>query len=334
MYDTITDVPGIRVGHYTDSQAVTGCTVVLSPEGAVAGVDVRGAAPGTRETDLLRPLNLVQEAHAIVLSGGSAYGLAAADGVMTYLEEQGVGYPVGVGVVPIVASAILFDLAVGDPTVRPRPENGYQASLSADSIAPAQGSVGAGTGATVGKALGQERSVKGGLGCASRRVGDYTVGALVAVNALGSIVESETGRIIAGPRDPDGPAFLDTVDILENTPAPAPAAALRNTTLAVVATDAPLNKEQANKLAQMSHDGLAMAIRPAHTMFDGDVVFALSTGKGSPVSDVTPFGAAAARALSTAIIKAVTQASSLGGVPSISELKANGSVPSPLTGEG
>lgn len=322
MYDTITDVPGIRVGHYTDPEAVTGCTVVLCPEGAVAGVDVRGAAPGTRETDLLRPLNLVQEAHAVVLSGGSAYGLAAADGVMTWLEEQGVGFPIGMGVVPIVASAILFDLAIGDPAVRPRPEHGYRASASADSSAPSQGSVGAGTGATIGKALGQERAVKGGLGCASRRVGGYTVGALVAVNALGSIVDSETGRIIAGPRDPDGQGFLDSVDILENSTA-APAVALQNTTLAVVATDAPLTKEQANKLAQMAHDGLAMSIRPAHTMFDGDVIFALSTGKADPVPDVTPFGAAAARALSNAIVTAITQASSLGGIPSISDLSQN-----------
>jgi L-aminopeptidase/D-esterase-like protein len=322
LYDTITDVPGIRVGHYTDPEAVTGCTVVLCPEGAVAGIDVRGAAPGTRETDLLRPLNLVQQAHAVVLSGGSAYGLAAADGVMTWLEEQSVGFPVGVGVVPIVASAILFDLAIGDATVRPRPEHGYRASASAVSSPPTQGSVGAGTGATIGKALGQERAVKGGLGCASRQVGGYTVGALVAVNALGSIVDSETGRTIAGPRDPDGQGFLDSVDILENSTA-APAVALQNTTLAVVSTDAPLTKEQANKVAQMAHDGLAMAIRPAHTMFDGDVIFALSTGKANPVPDVTPFGAAAARALSSAIVTAITQASSLGGVPSVSELEQN-----------
>ena len=322
MYDTITDVPGIQVGHYTDPVAVTGCTVVLCPGGAVGGVDVRGAAPGTRETDLLRPLNLVQQAHAVVLSGGSAYGLAAADGVMTFLEERGIGFPVGVGVVPIVASAILFDLAIGDPTVRPRPENGYQACASADSSAPAQGSVGAGTGATVGKALGPDRAVKGGLGCSSRGVGDYVVGALVAVNALGSIVDPETGRLVAGPRDADGLGFLDSVDILESANA-APAAALRNTTLAVVATDAPLTKEQANKVAQMAHDGLAMAIRPAHTMYDGDVVFALSTGKATPIPDVTPFGAAAARALSTAIIKAVIEASALGGVPSVSDLKLN-----------
>ncbi len=321
MYDTITDVPGIQVGHYTDPVAVTGCTVVLCPDGAVGGVDVRGAAPGTRETDLLRPLNLVQQAHAVVLSGGSAYGLAAADGVMIWLEEQGVGFPVGVGVVPIVASAILFDLAIGDPTVRPRPENGYQACASADSSAPTQGSVGAGTGATVGKALGPDRAVKGGLGCSSRRVGDYVVGALVAVNALGSIVDAETGNLIAGPRDTDGLGFLDSVDILESAAVPVEASALRNTTLAVVATDAPLTKEQANKVAQMAHDGLAMAIRPAHTMFDGDVVFALSTGKATPVPDVTPFGVAAARALSTAILKAVVKASGLGGVPSVSDLK-------------
>ncbi len=322
MYDTITDVSGIEVGHYTDTDAVTGCTVVFSIEGAVAGVEVRGAAPGTRETDLLRPLNLVQEAHAVVLSGGSAYGLAAADGVMTFLEERGVGFPVGVGVVPIVASAILFDLAIGDPTVRPRPEHGYRACASAESTAPAQGSVGAGTGATVGKTLGPGRAVKGGLGCASRRVGGYTVGALVAVNALGSIVDAETGRLIAGPRDPEGPGFLDSVDLLERMAASVEASALRNTTLGVVATDAPLSKEQSNKVAQMAHDGIAMAVRPAHTMYDGDVVFALSTGKGAPVPDVTPFGAAAARALSSAIVRGVTRASGLGDVPSVSELTA------------
>ena len=326
MYDTITDVPGIRVGHYTDLQAVTGCTVVLATEGAVAGVDVRGAAPGTRETDLLRPLNLVQEVHAIVLSGGSAYGLAAADGVMTWLEEQGVGFPVGVGVVPIVASAILFDLAIGDPAVRPRAEHGYQASATADSTPRAGGSVGAGTGATVGKALGQERAVKGGLGCASRRVGKYTVGAMVAVNALGSIVDPETGEIIAGPRSSGGQGFLDSVDILEKAGEPGTASALRNTTLAVIATDAPFTKEQANKVAQMAHDGLAMAIRPAHTMFDGDAVFALSTGKAAAVPDVTPFGAAAARAIGRAIVKGVTEAGGLGGVPSVSDLKAKGPV--------
>lgn len=326
MYDTITDVPGIRVGHYTDPVAVTGCTVVLTPEGAVAGVDVRGAAPGTRETDLLRPLNLIQEAHAVVLSGGSAYGLAAADGVMDWLEEQGAGYPVGVGVVPIVASAILFDLAIGDPNVRPRPEHGYQACTAAHAAAPTEGSVGAGTGATVGKALGQEKAVKGGLGCASRSVGDYTVGALVAVNALGSIIDAESGHLIAGPRAPDGIGFLDSVDILAKAAGPVGVSPLRNTTLAVVATDAPLTKEQANKLAQMAHDGLAMTIRPAHTMFDGDVVFALSTGKSDPVSDVTPFGAVAARALSSAIVKAICQASSLGGVSSVSDLAGNHSV--------
>ena len=202
MYDTITDVPGVQVGHYTDSVAVTGCTVVLCPEGAVGGVDVRGAAPGTRETDLLRPLNLVQQAHAVVLSGGSAYGLAAADGVMTFLEERGIGFPVGVGVVPIVASAILFDLAIGDSTVRPRPENATRPCASADSSAPAQGSVGAGTGATVGKALGPDRAVKSGLGCASRRVGDYVVGALVAVNALGSIVDADTDAWSPAPETP------------------------------------------------------------------------------------------------------------------------------------
>ena len=335
MYDSITDVSGVKVGHYTDSRAVTGCTVVLTTEGAVAGVDVRGSAPGTRETDLLRPLNLVQEAHAIVLSGGSAYGLAAADGVMTYLEEQGVGYPVGVGVVPIVASAILFDLAIGDPSVRPRPENGYQACLSADTSTPLQGSVGAGAGATVGKALGPDRAVKGGLGSASRRVGDYIVGALVAVNALGSIVGPETGALIAGPRDPSSNAFLDTVDLLENpTAEPVEMSAIQNTTLAVIATDAPLSKEQANKVAQMAHDGLAVAIRPAHTMFDGDVVFALSTGKGEPVSEVTPIGAAATRALSNAIVNAIARATSLGGVPSVSDLEVNGLVHSPLTREG
>ena len=286
------------------------------------GVDIRGSAPGTRETDLLRPLNLVQKAHAIVLSGGSAYGLAAADGVMTYLEERGFGFPTGAAVVPIVASAILYDLGVGDPTVRPRAEHGYQACVAAIAAPPTQGSVGAGTGATVGKVLGPERAVKGGLGVAGRRVGEYTVGALVAVNAFGSIVDPTGGSVVAGPRDADGVGFLDSLALLEqSTPMAVGASAMQNTTLTVVATDAPLTKEQANKVAQMAQDGIAMAVRPAHTMFDGDAVFALSTGTGDPIPDPTPIGAAAAMVVAEAIVNGVVRATGLGGVPSVSELR-------------
>lgn len=320
MNGSITDVPGIRVGHYTDTEGVTGCTVVLCEEGAVGGVDVRGSAPGTRETDLLKTGNLVERVHGVLLSGGSAYGLDAAGGVMRYLEERGVGFDVGVGVVPIVPAAILFDLGLGDSKARPGPNEGYRACVEATTDSIEEGSVGAGTGATVGKALGVERSVKGGVGSASARLGEgYIVGALVAVNAWGSVVDPESGEVVAGPRSEDG-KVLDSVDVLTGGAVQASAFA-QNTTLAVVATDAPLTKEQANKVAQMAHDGMARSVRPAHTMYDGDIVFVLSTGRGEVFGDTTAVGSIAASVVSKAIVGGVTQATGLAGVPSVGEIR-------------
>ena len=317
MHNAITDVEGIEVGHWTDLEAATGCTVILCRQGAVGGADVRGSAPGTRETDLLRPVNLVQQAHAVLLTGGSAYGLDAAGGVMRWLEEQGLGFNVGVGVVPVVASAVLFDLAIGRPDVRPGPEAGYAACQAAGTGPVAEGCVGAGTGATVGKLLGPSFVTKSGLGTASRRIaGGVTVGALVAVNALGDVVDPGTGKILAGPRDLEGKGFVSSMDLLQGDLSQTMLGFPSNTTLAVVATDGALTKEDANKMAQMAHDGLARAIRPVHTMLDGDTVFALATGQHAESSvDVSAVGAVAASVLAEAVVRAVRQATSLAGVP-------------------
>ncbi len=318
MFDTICDVPGIKVGHYTDREAVTGCTVVLCEAGAVAGVEVRGSAPGTRETDLLNPLNLVPHAHAVVFSGGSAFGLDAAGGVVRYLEEHGYGYWARVARVPIVPAAILFDLGIGSPAVRPGPEAGHQACLAAASGEVAEGSVGAGTGATVGKILGMGRATKGGVGTSSLKIGaDIIVGALAVVNAFGNVVDPETGQTLAGPRRSDGPGFLSTAEIMKSgvpwqSPLP------QNTTLAVVATNARLDKAQATKVAQMAHDGMARAIVPCHTMVDGDICFALSLG--DKPGDVSTVGVAAAEAVSMAVVRAVLRAEGLGGIPAAREV--------------
>lgn len=317
MNDTITAVSGIEVGHWSDLEAATGCSVILCRQGAVAGVDVRGSAPGTRETDCLRPMNLVQQVQAVVLSGGSAYGLDAASGVMRWLEEQGLGFDVGVGVVPLVAAAVLFDLTIGKPDVRPGPKAGYAACLAANSESVAEGCIGAGTGATVGKLLGPGLATKSGLGSAARKMaGEITVGALVAVNAFGDVVDPATGQIVAGTRNPQSKGYVDTLarlhGDLSNTMLGFPA----NTTVAVVATDAVLSKEGANKMAQMAHDGLAQAIRPIHTMVDGDTVFALATGQRPQARvDLTALGAVAAAVLAEAVVRAARQATSLAGVP-------------------
>ena len=313
MHNAITDVPGIKVGHYSDREAATGCTVVLYEEGAVTGVDVRGAAPGTRETDLLRPMSLVGQAHAILLSGGSAFGLDAAGGVMRYLEERSCGLDTGVAKVPIVPAAILFDLHLGSAHVRPSLDEGYKACLAASTGPVAEGCVGAGTGATVGNIQGPERMTKSGLGTASKKLGNVTVGAIVAVNAFGDVVDPETGKVIAGPRDIEKGGFLNTIEVMINSKEPLDTTPT-NTTIAVVATDALLDKEQVNKMAQMAHDGLARAIRPVHTMFDGDAVFALATGKAGP-HDITKLGAISAEVVAEAIVRAVTQAEGLAGIP-------------------
>jgi len=304
MYEGyITDVPGIEVGHAQDVKGGTGCTVVICREGAVGGVDVRGSAPGTRETDLLRPTNLVQKIHAVALCGGSAFGLAAANGVMKYLEEQGVGFDAGVAKVPIVAGAVIFDLAYGDSQARPDENMGYQACKNASDGVVAQGSVGAGTGATVGKILGMKNSMKGGIGTASIRLpGGVVVGAIVVVNALGDVVEADTGRILAGARDPDTLKFIDSRRFLLENGAPGDAVA-GNTTIGVIATNARLNKEQANKIASMAHDGLALAIRPVHTMLDGDTLFTLATGDIE--ADVNVIGTAAVEAVARAVVNGV-----------------------------
>jgi L-aminopeptidase/D-esterase-like protein len=323
--DAITDVPGIRVGQAQNDEALTGCTVVLSEDGAVGGVDQRGGAPGTRETDLLRPMHLVQRVHAVLLAGGSAFGLEAAAGVMRYLEEKQVGFRTRVARVPIVPAAILFDLEVGQAGVRPDAEMGYRACLNATSDLPAQGNTGAGTGATVGKILGMGQAMKGGLGTASIDVGSgIVVGAIVAVNAFGDVVDPQSGEIVAGARCADvGPIhigapgyFADTLHVMRGLVGRSTMAMARrsNTVIGVVASNARLDKEETNKVAQMAHDGLARAIRPAHTMYDGDTIFALSTGRRR--ADVNIVGAFAAEAVAQAIVRAVRAARPVAGLPS------------------
>ena len=322
---SITDVPGIQVGHYTSTSAATGCTVVICEDGAVGGVDVRGSAPGTRETDLLRPTALVNEVHAVLLSGGSAFGLAAATGVVRYLEDKGVGLQFGGATIPIVPAAILFDLGLVRGDIRPTADDGEAACRSASAFPPAQGSVGAGTGATVGKMLGMNRSMKGGIGSASVSLGNgLIVGAIVAVNAIGGVYEAATGRIVAGPRSEDGSAILDALEVAVSPPVEAmqPVSA-SNTTIGVVAANAALNKEQANKLASAAQDGVALAVRPAHLMGDGDTVFALATGKSDSAVNMNQLLAAATMCVSNAIVSAVTEADSLGGVPSFKDLAEN-----------
>lgn len=313
----IIDVPGIKVGHATNREALTGCTVILAGEGAVAGVDVRGSAPGTRETDLLRPGNLVERVHAVLLAGGSAFGLAAADGVMAYLEEKGIGFDVGVARVPIVPAAVLFDLQAGDPRVRPDRAMGYQACVNASATPFSEGNVGAGTGATVGKLFGPLQCMKGGLGTWSITLpGGAVIGAIVAVNAFGDVLDSQTGKLLAGPRDPQTGQPVRTMEILQGkTPDPADFAdfAGANTTIGVVATNARLSKEAANKVAQMAHDGLARSISPVHTMLDGDTLFALSTGDLE--ADLSTVGAVAAEAVAQAVKRAILAAEALGGIP-------------------
>lgn len=306
----ITDVPGIRVGHAHDLQALTGVTAVLAPDGAVVGVAVEGSAPGTRETDLCRPCNLVQQAHAVLLCGGSAFGLAAAHGAMRWLEERGIGLPTGYATVPIVPAAVLYDLGVGSAQVRPDEAMGYAACEAATDGPVEQGCIGAGAGCTVGKALGMDRAVKSGIGTACVKVGAVAVGAIVAVNAFGDVRDPATGRILAGPRGEDG-TYLDTTALLLQGAAGRPLA--ENTTIGVVAVGGSLSKEGANKVARMAHDGLARTISPIHTMFDGDTLFCLATG--GPEVDVTAAGAAAALAVERAVLNAVRHAASMGGLP-------------------
>jgi L-aminopeptidase/D-esterase-like protein len=321
MYNAITDIKGIKVGHYTDREAVTGCTVILCENGAVAGVDVRGSAPGTRETDLLRPMNLVEKVQAVLLSGGSAFGLDAAGGVMRYLEERGFGHETMVARVPIVPAAIIFDLNLGSSKIRPGAEEGYKACLAATEKEISEGCVGVGTGATVGKILGIERATKSGLGTASCQIGaDIIVAALIVVNAIGDVIDHQTGKIIAGPRNEQNNGFCSTVELLTGGTFTYRRNPLTtNTTLGVVATNANLTKEQVNKLAQMAQDGISRAINPSHTMFDGDAIFALSLG--DKVGDITVLGTAAAEVVAMAIVRAVQQAETLAGIPAIKDVR-------------
>ena len=322
----LTDVEGLRVGHFTLTERPTGCTVVLvDGEGAAGGVSQRGGAPGTRETDLLNPLNLVDKVNAIVLSGGSAYGLDASQGVVRYLEERKIGWNVGAaGVVPIVPSAILFDLGFGgDPKIRPTADCGYKAAMTASDAAVTEGNVGAGAGATLGKIAGRDRSMKGGIGSASITLtSGLVVAALVAVNAVGDVVDPSTGQVVAGVRTADGKSLADARTLLRDgsllrAVAPRPA---ENTTIAVVATNARLTKTDANRVALMADDGLARALSPSHTIGDGDTVFALATGRWSGQADTSIIGALAAEVLADAIVRAAVQAQSLGGVPSAREM--------------
>lgn len=308
----LVDVPGIEVGHFTNAVAQTGCTAVLAREGAIAGGVVRGLAPGTRETDLLRPATLVEKAQAVLLAGGSAFGLAAADGVMRYLEEQGIGYDAGGVRVPIVPVAVLFDLSIGDPAIRPDATAGYTACQAASARERSQGNVGAGTGATVGKLMGMGKAMKAGLGTASVQAGRLIVAALVAVNAFGDIMNPATGQIIAGARNQAGDGFLDTAKAMRGLVV-RNVMAFRNTVIGVVATNARLDVAQANEVASAAHDGLARAVRPAHTLYDGDTIFALATGKvrahQALVSDM------AAEVMALAILNAIWAAEDAGGLP-------------------
>jgi L-aminopeptidase/D-esterase-like protein len=309
----ITDVPGLRVGHVTDRRGLTGCTVVLPPPGTVGSGEVRGGAPATRETDLLRPGTLVQEVNAVLLTGGSAFGLNAAAGVMRYLEEQGIGFPTGVAHVPIVPAAALFDLGVGDPTARPGPEEGYAASGTA-STGVEEGTVGAGTGATVAKVHGSERQVKGGIGSASSREGNVVVGGLFAVNAMGEIL-GEDGEVVAGAR----PGETSEAEQQQAPWPKEPGARGTNTVIGVVATNARLSKERAHLLAVAAHDAVSGVVRPAHTIWDGDTVFTLATGEVDAPQDLVE--RLAERAVTESIRRGVLLAEGVPGAPSVGEAR-------------
>lgn len=329
MKNSITDVPGIEIGHAQDEDALTGCSVILCRKGAVAGVDQRGGAPGTRETDLLNPVNMVSKIHAILLSGGSAFGLDAATGVMRYLEEQKIGFDAGVAHVPIVPAAVLFDLTLGRADIRPDAEMGYEAASSASAENAENGNLGAGMGASVGKILGMQNAMKAGLGTASIEIGGgIIVGAVVAVNAFGDVIRPQTGSILAGARSAQvGPLkigeegkFADTLHVMQSLTGRtvmkfAMSKANGNTVIGAVATNAKLTKSEATKVAQMAQDGLARTIRPAHTMLDGDTIFALSTGKKK--ADVSTIGAFAAEAMAQAILRGTEEAKSAGGLPGL-----------------
>lgn len=309
---SFTSIDGIRVGHAEDTKAATGCTVIICEEGATAGVDVRGGSPGTRETDLLDPKNLVDKVHAVLLAGGSAFGLDAASGVMKYLEERDIGFDVQLTKVPIVCGAVLFDLAVGDYRVRPDFNMGYEACLKARDEECPSGNVGAGTGASVGKFLGMERAMKGGLGSYGLQIGDLKVGSIVAVNALGDIIDPESGEILAGLLDEGGKRLVGTENIMAASYSERKNIFSGNTTIGLVVTNGIFTKAEANKIASMAHNGYARSIRPAHSIFDGDTIFTMATGRVE--ADINVVGFLAARTMERAVVNAIKSAESAYGL--------------------
>ncbi|RQD70995.1 MAG: peptidase S58 family protein [Tindallia sp. MSAO_Bac2] len=311
-------IDGFQIGHCEDVHAATGCTVVMFPEGAVTGVDVRGGAPGTRETDLLNPVNLVEKAHAVILAGGSAFGLDAAGGVMKYLEEKGFGFDVKVARVPIVSSAVLFDLPVGSADIRPDAEMGYNACINAKKVNLITGSVGAGAGATVGKLKGYDRAMKGGAGYCTIEVGELKVSALMVVNAMGDVVNPETGKIMAGLRSEDGKSCVGTEATMIKDGIQGKISFDGNTTIGVVMTNADLNKNQATKIASMAQDGLARVIRPSHTMVDGDTIFAMCSNEVE--ADINLVGLLGMQAVEKAIMNAIAHSEGLAGIPGYSDI--------------
>lgn len=315
----ITDIEGIKIGHAQDLDAATGCTVIICEKGATAGVDVRGGSPGTRETDLLNPTNFVQQIHAVVLSGGSAFGLDSASGVMQYLEENDIGFDVQVTKVPIVCGAVLFDLMCGDYKVRPDKEMGYKACLNATNNECLNGNIGAGTGATVGKILGPEWAMKGGLGTYAVQVGNLKVGAIVAVNCLGDVIDPETGEIIAGVLNEDKKSFASTEKIMEERYDSKKNIFSGNTTIGAIITNGKFDKSQMNKVASMAHNGYARSMRPAHSIFDGDTIFTMATGEIE--ADITVVGFLAARVMEKAVVNAVKKTKSLHGYKAYCDLK-------------
>lgn len=325
MIGQITDVPGIKVGNKEDKTALTGCTAILFEQGAVAGVDVRGSAPGTRETDLLNPINLVEKVHGICLSGGSAFGLDAASGVMQYLEEREIGLDVGVAKVPIVPAAVLFDLVHGDPKVRPDKKMGYEAAAEATNGRFDVGNAGAGCGATVGKLAGGEYCMKGGLGSSSLRLDNgVVIGAIVAVNPAGDVRDPSTGKILAGPFLKETGELLDSLKVLEKKYQPTIPIGT-NTTIGVVACNADLTKAEATKVAQMAQDAYARTIYPSHTLFDGDTIFAVATGGVRIPVDV--IGALSAKVMEMAILNAVKSAESVAGIIAYKDLPTTNTEP-------
>jgi L-aminopeptidase/D-esterase-like protein len=321
---TLTAVPGVKVGHHTITERPTGCTAILVEAGATAGVDVRGAAPASAETDLLKPVNLVQQVFAITLSGGSAFGLDSRSGVMRYLDEKNIGFKAYGSInVPIVPAASLIDLNVGtNPKIRPTADCGYRAAQAASTAPVVEGNVGAGTGATVGKSAGAGRAMKAGIGSAAIRMPDgLIVAALVAVNAAGDVIDPVTGKVVAGVRTPDGKSLADARLLLMSGALKQPARLGENTTLGVIATNAALTKTQATKVAEMAHDGFARAIYPSHTMGDGDTIFALATGALSAPADVSRVGALAAQVVADAVVRAARQATGIPGYPAARDIK-------------